>query len=64
LTVQDLGALFEGRTRFVERLARELAAAAPDADPFVEARRLLLHLPQDEQLEALNAHPAIGAARL
>jgi 2-oxo-4-hydroxy-4-carboxy--5-ureidoimidazoline (OHCU) decarboxylase len=61
LTVDDLAALFEGRTRFVERLADELAAAGPDADPFNAARRVLRGLPEAEQLEALNAHPAIGA---
>jgi 2-oxo-4-hydroxy-4-carboxy--5-ureidoimidazoline (OHCU) decarboxylase len=57
LTVDDLAALFEGRTRFVERLAvRE--------DPLGAARALLTSLPEPEQLEALNAHPRIGAARV
>jgi len=75
LTLQDLAALFEGRTRFVERLAGRLAvgggAAAAGAttgaarpDPFAEARTLLRELPESEQLEALNAHPAIGAPRM
>lgn len=72
LTADALAALFEGRTRFVERLARRLAAAPPGGgeapprtrDVFAEARALLTTLPEDEQLEVLNAHPAIGAARL
>ena len=56
LTVAELAALFEGRTRFVERLAdRE--------NPLGEARALLAGLSEDEQLEALNAHPRIGAGR-
>jgi 2-oxo-4-hydroxy-4-carboxy--5-ureidoimidazoline (OHCU) decarboxylase len=45
----------------VERLARSLAAAGPRADPFDAARRLLPTVPEEERLEALNAHPAIGA---
>lgn len=75
LTVETLAALFEGRTRFVERLARRLedagGAAMPGGsipgkppDPFAEARALLATLPEPEQLEALDAHPAIGATRL
>ena len=57
LTVDDLSTLFEGRTRFVERLAgRE--------NPLGDARALLASLPEPEQVEALNAHPRIGAARV
>jgi len=62
VTVDELAVLFEGRTRFVERLARELAVAGGGADPFAVARRLLPAVPEDERLEALNAHPAIGAS--
>ena len=57
LTVDELAALFEGRTRFVERLAGRQR-------PLDEARVLLGQLPEEEQLEALNAHPPIGASRL
>jgi 2-oxo-4-hydroxy-4-carboxy--5-ureidoimidazoline (OHCU) decarboxylase len=57
LSVDELAALFEGRTRFVERLA------ALD-DPLEEAGRLLRALPVDEQREVLYAHPAIGAPAL
>jgi len=77
LSIEDLAALFEGRTRFVERLASRLAEPAArglregrrthltgDAGLFAEARGLLHSLPEDEQVEALNAHPAIGARGL
>lgn len=55
LTAEELADLFEGRTRLVERLAEveHPLEAAPD-----------LVLPEDEVLEALNAHPAIGAKGL
>jgi 2-oxo-4-hydroxy-4-carboxy--5-ureidoimidazoline (OHCU) decarboxylase len=57
LTLDELAELFGGRTRFVERLA-ELE------DPLGRARSLLAGLPEHEQVEALNAHPAIGARNL
>ncbi len=57
LTVEELAELFGGRTRFVERLAER-------EDPLREARALLAELGEDEQVEALNAHPAIGARGL
>jgi 2-oxo-4-hydroxy-4-carboxy--5-ureidoimidazoline (OHCU) decarboxylase len=53
LTAEELAELFEGRTRFVERLARE-------PDPLVRARTLVHELPPDEKKEILDAHPAIG----
>jgi 2-oxo-4-hydroxy-4-carboxy--5-ureidoimidazoline (OHCU) decarboxylase len=54
LTADELAELFEGRTRFVERLAAE-------EDPLVRARTLVHELPADEKKEVLDAHPAIGA---
>jgi 2-oxo-4-hydroxy-4-carboxy--5-ureidoimidazoline (OHCU) decarboxylase len=57
LTVDELAELFEGRTRFVERLA-ELE------DPLEQADALVADLPEDELLEALAAHPQIGAGAL
>jgi len=57
LTVGELAELFEGRTRFVERLA-ELE------DPLEAAPDLVRRLQEDEVLEALSAHPAIGAKGL
>ena len=53
LTAAELGELFEGRTRFVERLAAE-------EDPLVRARTLVHEIPDDEKREILDAHPAIG----
>jgi 2-oxo-4-hydroxy-4-carboxy-5-ureidoimidazoline decarboxylase len=56
LSVDDLAELFEGRTVLVERLALV-------EDPLGEAESVLSSLSEEEQLEALNAHPAIGARR-
>ena len=53
LTADELAELFEGRTRFVERLAAE-------PDPLVRARDLVHELPADVKREVLDAHPAIG----
>ena len=53
LTVEQLAGLFEGRTRFVERLAAE-------PDPLIRARTLVHELPEDEKRELLDCHPAIG----
>jgi len=53
LTAQELAELFEGRTRFVERLAGE-------PDPLDRARTLVHELPDEEKREVLDAHPAIG----
>ena len=53
LTADELAGLFEGRTALVERLA------ATD-DPLGNADDALRTLTEDEKLEALAAHPAIG----
>ena len=53
LSAGELAELFEGRTRFVERLAAE-------TEPLVRARTLVHELPLDEKREILGAHPAIG----
>jgi 2-oxo-4-hydroxy-4-carboxy--5-ureidoimidazoline (OHCU) decarboxylase len=53
LTAEQLAELFEGRTRFVERLA------VLD-DPLGRAREVALELSTEEQKELLDAHPAIG----
>ena len=53
LGADDLAELFEGRTRFVGRLAGE-------RDPLRRARTLVHELPDDEKREILDAHPAIG----
>ena len=57
LTVEQLADLFEGRTRLVEKLAER-------EDPLGEARDVIDELTEAEKLEALNAHPAIGAKKL
>jgi len=57
LSADELAELFEGRTRFVERLARE-------PEPLVRARTLVHELSHEEKKEVLDAHPAIGAAKL
>jgi len=57
LSAEELGELFEGRTRFVERLALE-------PDPLVRARTLVHELLPEEKKEVLDAHPAIGATNL
>ena len=54
LSVDELAQLFEGRTRFVDRLA-----ALPD--PLAHARQMAMTLSDDEKKEILDAHPAIGA---
>jgi 2-oxo-4-hydroxy-4-carboxy--5-ureidoimidazoline (OHCU) decarboxylase len=53
LSVEALAELFEGRTRFVERLAGV-------DDPLGKARDLARDLGDDEKKEVLDAHPAIG----
>ena len=57
LTAEELAELFEGRTRLVEELAKR-------DDPLGEARDVIAQLSDEEKLEALNAHPAIGAKNL
>jgi 2-oxo-4-hydroxy-4-carboxy--5-ureidoimidazoline (OHCU) decarboxylase len=57
LTVDELAELFEGRTRFVERLAQL-------EDPLGQARGVVRELSDEERKEVLDAHPAIGAKKL
>jgi 2-oxo-4-hydroxy-4-carboxy--5-ureidoimidazoline (OHCU) decarboxylase len=54
LNEDHLAELFEGRTRLVELLAlRE--------DPLESAPEVIAELTEEEKLEALNSHPAIGS---
>ena len=53
LSEEELAELFEGRTRFVERLAQL-------EDPLGRAREVARALHDDEKKEVLDAHPAIG----
>jgi 2-oxo-4-hydroxy-4-carboxy-5-ureidoimidazoline decarboxylase len=57
LTVEELAELFEGRTRLVELLAER-------EDPLGSPEQTFAELTEQEQREALNAHPAIGARNL
>ncbi len=57
LSTDELAELFEGRTRFVERLAER-------ENPLGQAKKVARELTEDEKIEVLNAHPAIGAKRL
>ncbi len=54
LSADELAELFEGRTALVERLAEI-------EDPLGRADEVLAGLTEAEKLEALDAHPAIGA---
>jgi 2-oxo-4-hydroxy-4-carboxy--5-ureidoimidazoline (OHCU) decarboxylase len=54
LSAEELAALFEGRTRFVELLAAT-------EDPLAHAREIAAELSDDEKKEILDAHPAIGS---
>jgi 2-oxo-4-hydroxy-4-carboxy--5-ureidoimidazoline (OHCU) decarboxylase len=55
LSADELAELFEGRTRFVERLAVL-------EDPLGRAREVAHELSDDEKKEVLDAHPAIGGS--
>jgi 2-oxo-4-hydroxy-4-carboxy--5-ureidoimidazoline (OHCU) decarboxylase len=57
LSADELAELFEGRTRFVERLAQV-------ENPLEVAPELIAEVPEDELVEALAAHPQIGATHL
>jgi 2-oxo-4-hydroxy-4-carboxy--5-ureidoimidazoline (OHCU) decarboxylase len=58
-TRDELETLFEGAPRFVDRLA-ELDAPTW-VELFDQAEWIALTMPQEEQLELLDAHPRIGA---
>jgi len=57
LSADELAELFEGRTRLVELLAEH-------ERPLETADEAIAQLGEGEKLEALNAHPAIGARAL
>jgi 2-oxo-4-hydroxy-4-carboxy--5-ureidoimidazoline (OHCU) decarboxylase len=57
LTVEELAELFEGHTQLVDKLAKR-------DDPLASAHEVIAQLTQEEKLEAVNAHPAIGAKKL
>lgn len=53
LSADELSELFEGRTRLVERLAEM-------EEPLDRADEIAASLTEEEKVEALAAHPAIG----
>lgn len=58
--VAAVGPLFEGAPRFLVRLA----AARPFGSPerlFARAEEMALAMPEDEQIELIDAHPRLGA---
>ena len=57
MSVDELAELFEGRTALVERLAAI-------ENPLEDADSVFVALSHEDKVEALNAHPAIGARRL
>jgi 2-oxo-4-hydroxy-4-carboxy--5-ureidoimidazoline (OHCU) decarboxylase len=57
LSVEQLAELFEGQTALVERLASM-------EHPLELAEEVIAELTEEEKIEALNAHPAIGARGL
>jgi 2-oxo-4-hydroxy-4-carboxy--5-ureidoimidazoline (OHCU) decarboxylase len=57
LSVEGLEQLFEGRTPLVERLALV-------ESPLERADEVIAGLGEEEKIEALDAHPAIGARSL
>ena len=57
LSADQLAELFEGRTRFVERLSML-------DDPLGRAREVAASLSDEEKKEVLDAHPPIGATKL
>ena len=57
LTEDELSELFEAKTRLVELLAER-------EDPLEAAPEVIAGLNEEDKVEALNAHPAIGAHRL
>ncbi|HEY4633617.1 MAG TPA: 2-oxo-4-hydroxy-4-carboxy-5-ureidoimidazoline decarboxylase [Candidatus Limnocylindrales bacterium] len=55
-----LGVLFEGAPRFVARLT-DAGPYADDAALIAAARAIAHEMPEDEQVELIDAHPRLGA---
>jgi OHCU decarboxylase len=56
----EMAALFEHAPGFLERLAAARPFGSWDA-LFAAAERIAREMPEDEQLELINAHPRLGA---
>jgi OHCU decarboxylase len=52
--------LFEGAPRFLDRLAAARPFGSAEA-LFQAAERIALEMPEDEQIELIDAHPRLGA---
>jgi 2-oxo-4-hydroxy-4-carboxy-5-ureidoimidazoline decarboxylase len=57
----ELARLFEGAPRFLARL-ESAGPFATDDERFTAAREIAHAMPEDEQVELLDAHPRLGAA--
>lgn len=58
--IEAIGPLFEGAPRFLARLAA--ARPFPTATALFERARVIAHeLPEEEQVELVDAHPRLGA---
>ena len=56
----EMAPLFEGATRFLARL--QAGGSYEDDDAlFAAARRIAHEMPEDEQVELIDAHPRLGA---
>lgn len=58
--VERMAPLFEGAPRFLRRLAAARPFGSPEA-LFDAAERIALAMPEDEQIELIDAHPRLGA---
>ena len=56
----EVAPLFEGAPRFLARLAAARPFGGDDA-MFAAAERIALAMPEDEQIELIDAHPRLGA---
>jgi 2-oxo-4-hydroxy-4-carboxy--5-ureidoimidazoline (OHCU) decarboxylase len=58
--VAAMAPLFEGAPRFLDRLAGARPFGSEDG-LFAAAERIALAMPEDEQIELVDAHPPLGA---
>lgn len=58
--VAQMAPLFEGAPRFLARLAAARPFGSEDG-LFLAAERIALEMPEDEQVELIDAHPRLGA---
>jgi OHCU decarboxylase len=56
----EMAALFEDAPRFIDRLVAARPFGSWDA-LFAAAERIVREMPEEEQIELINAHPRLGA---